>query len=167
MRRGASFAKCLVIAVLIFAADVATKAWVSSVSSQETGRLLPYVLFSNFLGVDLQITHAVNSGAAWGLFSDFPEVLVFFRLALITGLIIFFLVYHLRSSWNIPLSCIISGAIGNVYDYFHYGYVVDMIQFRFWGFNYPVFNIADSAIFIGSLWLLFLAYTEKSKHESH
>jgi signal peptidase II len=166
MRRNFSLVRCVIVALLIFSVDVATKAWVSTASSQVGKSSLPYVLFSNFCGIDLQITHAINSGAAWGLFSDFPELLVFFRLVLIAGLILFLFVCHRRSSWNLPLSCIISGAIGNVYDYFHYGYVVDMIQFRFWGFNYPVFNIADSAIFIGSLWLLFLAYTEKSKNES-
>lgn len=166
MYRGSSLVKCAFVAFFIFIADMTTKALVTAVSSQEHGHFLPYVIFSNVFGIDLQITHAVNSGAAWGLFSDFPEVLVFFRLLLITGLIAFLLISHRRSSWSVPLSFVISGAIGNVYDYFRYGHVVDMIQFRFWGFNYPVFNIADSAIFIGSFWLLFLAYTEKSKNES-
>lgn len=122
---------------------------------------LPFVVFSNFLGIHLQITHAVNSGAAWGVLAEFPGMLVLVRIILIAGLIVYLLSNTRRPQWNAPLCLIISGALGNVIDYFHYGYVVDMIQFRFWGYEYPVFNVADSAIFIGSFWILLSVMGEK------
>ncbi len=110
----------------------------------------------------MQITHAINTGAAWGVLADFPNALVLVRILLISALIIYFLGVNHRPSWNVPLCLIISGAIGNVIDYFYYGYVVDMLQFQFWGYDYPIFNIADSAIFIGSFWILLSASFEKS-----
>ena len=42
-----------------------------------------------------------------------------------------------------------AGALGNVLDIFLYGHVVDMFYFVFWGWSYPVFNLADASIFIG------------------
>ncbi len=101
-------------------------------------------------------------GAAWGVLADFPNALVVVRLLLIGALVVYFAGVNKRQEWNIPLTLIISGAIGNVIDYFHYGYVIDMFQFCFWGFEYPVFNVADSCIFIGSIWILLSATMEKS-----
>lgn len=156
-----TYAKYALVAFLIIALDYATKAWVVAQSVE-----LPYVLFTGLFGVDLQITHVVNTGAAWGVFSDFPRLLVLFRIGLISALLVYLLAYNRHTSWGMPLACIISGAIGNVFDYFHYGYVVDMIQFCFWGYDYPVFNVADSAVCLGSLRLLYLAYTEKAHEHS-
>lgn len=121
----------------------------------------PFVILQNFFGIDLQITRTANYGAAWGIFSDFPQALVWLRFALIAGLICYLLFFNDRPSWRLPLVLIISGAIGNVIDYFIYGYVVDMIHFCFWGYDYPVFNIADSSIFIGSVWIILSAFLEK------
>jgi signal peptidase II len=49
---------------------------------------------------------------------------------------------------------ILAGAVGNVFDCIVYGHVIDMFCFIFWGYIYPVFNIADAAIFCGILMLL-------------
>jgi signal peptidase II len=125
-------------------------------------RSLPRVVVEDFLGIHVQITHATNSGAAWGIFSDFPHFLVVFRLLLIASLIVYLIAYNTKLSWQLPLVCIVTGALGNVLDYFLYGSVVDMIQINFWGYDYPVFNVADSAIFIGSFWLLILSLFEKT-----
>lgn len=140
-----------------------SKEWVSQIAAMpEIPSPFPYLIFDNFFGIRLQITHAVNSGAAWGVLDDFPRLLVLVRLLLISALIVYLFGVNHRPQWNVPLTCIIAGALGNVIDYFHYGFVIDMIQFRFWGYEYPVFNLADSAIFIGSFWILCSAMSEKS-----
>jgi signal peptidase II len=126
----------------------------------------PFVVFENFFGIELSFTHTVNSGAAWGIFADFPKVLVMLRLILIIVLIYYLIIVNKRKSWRIPLVLIISGAIGNVIDNFLYGYVIDMIHFRFWGYDYPVFNIADSSIFIGSIWIMSSVLFESKKTKS-
>lgn len=156
-----SWKSCLFLSLVLIAVDAFTKAYVNSVSLHAASPL-PYVVFSDFYGIKMQITHAINMGAAWGVLADFPNALVFVRILLIAALIIYFLGVNHRVQWNAPLCLIISGAIGNVIDFFHYGYVVDMIQFTFWGYEYPIFNIADSAIFIGSFWILLSATMEKS-----
>ena len=115
----------------------------------------------------MQIAYAENTGAAWGIFSDFPFLLVLFRFLLIAGMCVYLVKYNTKKEWQIPLVCIISGAIGNVIDYFLYGFVIDMIQCIFWGYNYPVFNISDAAIFIGSFWILCLVlFEKKTSHDN-
>ncbi len=153
MARTSRWLTCLFVGLGILLADRVSKAWINAASLPESS-FVPYQIFSDILGIDLQITHAVNTGAAWGIFSDFPHILVGCRILMILGLILFLVRYNKHPEWQIPLVCIISGAIGNVIDFFYYGYVVDMIQFRFWGYDYPVFNFAVSAIFIGACWLL-------------
>lgn len=151
----------LLFCCALISVDALSKAWISSLVASVPSPL-PYVVFSDFFGIQLQITHAINMGAAWGVLADFPNALVLVRVLLIAALVVYFLGVNHRRQWNIPLCLIISGAIGNVIDFFRYGYVIDMIQFCFWGYEYPIFNIADSAIFIGSFWILLTATTEKS-----
>jgi len=119
-------------------------------------------IFKDFLGIELSISHQTNLGAAWGLFGKYQEPLLYFRIFLITALLIYTLFLNTHKSWNIPLAMIIAGAIGNVMDYFIYGHVVDMIHFVFWGYDYPVFNVADSAICIGIVCLLISSFNEKT-----
>lgn len=118
-------------------------------------------VFKSFLGIDFSIVHQINTGAAWGMFSNFQDYLLFFRVITI-GIILSYLVFFNKTPLRrFPLLLILSGAIGNVADYFIYGHVVDMFYFNFWGYSYPVFNIADSAIFCGVAMLLFQSYSRK------
>jgi signal peptidase II len=149
------------IGATVFLLDLISKSWVQAISDVEP-ELLPQVLIHDFFGISLQITHASNTGAAWGVFADFPHLLVAFRLLLITALIVYAVYYNKHKEWVVPLVLIISGALGNVVDFFIYGFVVDMIQVNLWGYDYPIFNIADSAIFVGSIWLLMLSLFEKN-----
>lgn len=149
----------LFIAILLI--DFCTKSWVRESFFVDSGTF-PLILWKDFFGISASVTYAVNSGAAWGMFAEFPKLLVFFRVVLISGLIVYLLFYNNKKEWQLPLVCIVSGALGNVLDYFLYGHVIDMIQVAFWGYNYPVFNIADSSIFIGAAWLLVLAFFEKA-----
>lgn len=155
-------AKALIASLLIFVADFASKSWVQALSENDP-HSLPQVIVHNFFGIHAQITHATNSGAAWGIFADFPTLLVIFRLLLIALLVVYLIGYNTKPKWQIPLACIISGALGNVVDFFIYGSVIDMIQVNLWGYDYPIFNIADSSIFIGSFWLLILSLFEKNR----
>lgn len=76
-------------------------------------------------------------------------------MGLIAGLCVYLFCFNRDSSWQIPLILIIAGAVGNVADFFLYGHVVDMLHFVFWGYDFPIFNVADSAISIG-IGLLFV-----------
>lgn len=112
-------------------------------------------VFRDFLGIEFSLNYMANKGAAWGVFGDYQIPLLLLRIGLIAGLVIYFVKYNTYPILQIPLALIIAGAVGNVLDYFIYGHVIDMFHFVLWGYDFPVFNVADSAISIG-IGLLFL-----------
>ena len=64
----------------------------------------------------------------------------------------------------LPLALVLGGALGNVIDRAVLGYVVDFLYFHYRDFAWPAFNIADSAIFIGAVWLVWDSLL--GKHET-
>lgn len=137
-------------------ADFFSKRWIIAHLSIGSS----FLVFRDFLGIQFSITHATNRGAAWGVLANYPHALLILRLVTVVSL--FALVYlkwtHKRA--EIPFILILSGALGNIIDFFLYGHVVDFFAFTFWGYPFPVFNVADSAIFCGMAllviyWLFF------------
>ena len=66
----------------------------------------------------------------------------------------------------LALTCVLGGAIGNLYDRLVYGHVVDFLQFHWqqvWYF--PAFNVADSAITIGVILMLLESFVSKKPEE--
>lgn len=122
-------------------------------------------VFRNFFGIEFSISHATNRGAAWGVLAEYQFYLLLFRLVLVVGLIIYFLFYNTRQSWFFPLAFIIAGAAGNILDAFIYGHVVDMLHFVLWGYDFPVFNVADSSIFLGVSWLVLDSWLNEKKQK--
>lgn len=117
-------------------------------------------IFQNFAGIEFSINHMTNTGAAWGVLGNHQLPLIILRIGLIVGLIFYLCYFNRLSSWQLPLILIMAGALGNVIDFFIYGHVVDMLHFVLWGYDFPVFNIADSAISIGITSLFFLSFFE-------
>lgn len=105
----------------------------------------------------LDFTYIRNEGIAFGI--NFPGGKIFFIIFPI--LITFYLISLLKNkefednSSQIALYLIIGGAIGNILDRIFRGYVVDFIDFHINGSHWYVFNIADSAVTIGLLFLLY------------
>lgn len=112
----------------------------------------------------LHITFVTNTGAAFGLFKN--STLVFVLISILAIAVIATLILRsikkgnlLSRPWlNYGLILILSGAIGNLIDRLRFSYVIDFIDVRIW----PVFNISDSAITIGTL-LLLLSLTRPSR----
>ncbi|MEC7838693.1 MAG: signal peptidase II [Chlamydiota bacterium] len=120
-------------------------------------------VFSNFLGIEFSLVHAINRGAAWGIFADYQGLLMIFRIILIGVVINYAIFFNKNRSYDYPFMLIICGALGNILDYFLYGHVVDMFNFVLWGYDYPVFNIADTAICVGIIWLVFFSSPQNQK----
>lgn len=103
----------------------------------------------------LHFTLVENTGAAFGLFKNsasFFVIISALAIFVISGLIIRYIrkgVFLSRPALHYGLVLIFSGAIGNLIDRLKFGYVIDFIDVRIW----PVFNIADSCITIGTLLL--------------
>lgn len=111
-------------------------------------------IFENFLGIKLSISHVTNRGGPWGVIAAHHDALVILRIFAIVCLSIYLFFFNEIRFRQAPLCLIISGALGNVIDSFVYGHVVDMIHFVFWGYSFPVFNVADASIFLGVIALL-------------
>ncbi len=120
--------------------------------------LFPYggqPVFSKFLGgIDFSLNLVKNKGAAWGLLSQYPQLLVYTRIGIVLflGWKVFFSKMGFFRAFSLLLICV--GACGNLIDYFIYGYVIDLFHVTFWGHSFPVFNVADASIFSGTVCLL-------------
>ena len=103
----------------------------------------------------LLFTYVQNTGAAFGLLKGLQPLFVGLSLAVI-GWIVREFVRHPGGhppavAWSYAL--ILGGATGNLIDRLRFGYVVDFLDLRVW----PVFNLADSAITVGVMLLLWRA----------
>lgn len=95
---------------------------------------------------------ARNTGSAFGLFQGNSGLLKFVAIAAVVALTI----YYLRAAKNDPVIALalglqVGGALGNIVDRFHRGYVVDWITVPHW----PTFNLSDCAITVGVVMLMY------------
>jgi len=156
------------LAIFLFIADALLKAYIhySVPVMNYASPIYPYGgigVFKDWHGIEFSITHVINKGAAWGAFASLQQYLLYFRLVIIGGLLTYLFFVKNSSYSKLALTLIATGAIGNVIDYFVYGHVVDMFYFVFWGYSYPVFNIADAAIFSGIFMLVTSSLFQKIK----
>ena len=102
------------------------------------------------------ITYVRNTGAA---FSILENNRIFFIIIGIIALIFIYLYLIKNKVLNkymmVCYSMLIAGIIGNMYDRIIYGYVIDFLSFNIFGYNFPVFNIADSLIVVSIILLMF------------
>ncbi len=99
-----------------------------------------------------------NRGAAFGILKNQTQLFIFTSL-FATVLILSVFKKQKHSVYNMPLSLILGGALGNLIDRIALGYVIDFLDFRIW----PVFNVADSAITIGAILLGWSILTTRNK----
>ena len=99
------------------------------------------------------IGYTKNTGAAWGMFSGHTEYLAIFSVVATLGLI-YILLLMKRGFAAFSVALVIAGAIGNAIDRIRLGFVIDFIDTYIFGYDFPTFNIADSAITVGMILLL-------------
>lgn len=106
------------------------------------------------------LTHVRNRGAAFSILADSSSPLRTIFLvgfSAISVIILLWLLWRplkLRFVTGISLALILGGAAGNLYDRAIYGEVVDFLLFYFRRWDWPAFNVADSAIVVGGLLLI-------------
>ncbi|MBT3196965.1 MAG: lipoprotein signal peptidase [Gammaproteobacteria bacterium] len=107
----------------------------------------------------MNLTLMQNKGAAFSFLADAGGWQRWF-FVLLTLIITVFLLRWLRTlsekerGLSIALALVIGGAIGNLIDRVQNGYVIDFLDFHAVGWHWPTFNVADSAIFIGAVILV-------------
>lgn len=130
----------LVLAFVWLLLDQAIKAWVQA-------QLLPSEPLALWPGV-FQITLVYNTGAAFSMLEQHPALLLGVTIALFFILLFFaFRQAHIDKLWLMAYSLVLGGALGNIVDRISLGKVVDYLDFVL--IQYPVFNFADTCIFIG------------------
>jgi len=100
-----------------------------------------------------------NAGAAFSFLqhaSGWQNWLFSFIAFVVSGLIVVDLLrIKDREVWRkIALALVLGGALGNLCDRLMYQYVIDFLDFHFMNCHWPAFNVADTAICIGSGWLV-------------
>ena len=146
----------LIAAILLFV-DQLTKYW--AITYLKTGG--PIKIIKGFL----EFSYLENRGSAFGLLQNQKFFILFVGIIFMAVIIFFLFKLPKQKKFNIVhilLAVIIAGGIGNMIDRFRYDFVVDFIYFVF--INFPVFNIADVFIVVGTivLFILFIfVYKEK------
>ena len=114
-----------------------------------------------------RLTHTENTGAAFSLFADSPvrwKTQMLIGFSLVAMVMVSVLLWKQRRAFTmtgIALSLILGGAAGNLWDRVLRGRVVDFLLFYIKQYQWPVFNLADSAIVVGaSLLVLEILFTK-------
>ena len=112
------------------------------------------------------ITNARNYGAAWSIFWEKRIYLILIALAALAFVI--FLLYREKTNTKykaIYYGLLIGGIVGNLIDRVFLGYVIDFLDFKFFGYNYPIFNFSDVVIVISVLLICVECFFPKSMFE--
>lgn len=145
----------LVTAILVLVADQVTK----SLIIERVPENSPSIEIIRGL---LYITHVKNSGAAFGMFQGYTNILAIISMVAIALIIILKVILKLNFAfYNVSLGFILGGAIGNLIDRYFMGEVTDFINLSF----IPVFNIADFSLIIGFCLLVIIIIREYFKKE--
>ena len=150
------------LVLLVLAADQLSKIWViQNFSLGESVSLLPVFNF----------TYARNYGAAFSFLGDASgwQRWFFTLIAVVVSIVLAIWLSRLAKTQlklSLALSLIISGAIGNLIDRSLYGYVVDFLHVFYQNWHYPIFNIADCAISIGAVLLIWDSFSSETQKET-
>ena len=136
-----------IVGIIVLAIDQLTKFLVATQMS--LGESIPVI------GEYLKITSHRNSGAAWGMFEG--RMLFFY---IITVAVLVFLIYFYKTEaknnllMQVGITLLMAGALGNFIDRLSFQEVVDFVDVLIINYDFPIFNVADSALTVGVIILL-------------
>ena len=141
----------MIVVIISLLLDIGSKFLVSRIFILNESK----TIIDNFLN----ITYVRNTGAAWSILDNNTWIVTVISLLIIIGIIYY--VYRNRVSkkiLKIGYGLILGGAIGNFIDRIVYGYVIDFIDIDIFGWNYPIFNLADMFIVVGVILMMIDAW---------
>ncbi|MEW6184577.1 MAG: signal peptidase II [Thermodesulfobacteriota bacterium] len=145
--------------LVVFILDMITKAYIVSHFPLYSSR----PVISGFFN----LVHIQNKGVAFGILGGSAPawrdiLLLLFPVAAMVGILIFTFGYsQQKAGILLALGGILGGAQGNLVDRMRFGGVVDFLDFFIGTYHWPAFNVADSAISLGVIYLLFRYATLK------
>ncbi len=134
------------IAVLVLILDQLVKSLVDIYLEVNESR----VVIKNFFN----ITFVHNTGGAWSILENHSYVFIILSVVAIILLVRFMFKFKKNLRNSLAFALTISGIMSNLADRIFLGYVRDFLDFKVFGYDYPIFNIADIAIVIGVLLLM-------------
>ncbi|WP_370151772.1 signal peptidase II [Ferrovibrio sp.] len=139
--RLAGLAAALVVTVL----DQLSKVWILDLMAQQVPPVIRVTGFFNLVQV-------WNTGVSFGLFQHDSEMRSLLLIGVAAAVMVWLLVWLWRGTSRLAglaLGIIIGGALGNIIDRWRHGAVYDFLDLHAFGWHWPAFNLADSAIVIG------------------
>ena len=138
------FLEFFLIILLVFL-DQVSKVFMRGILKSQSITIIP-----NFFKLEL----AFNTGGAWSILNNNVSVLIFLNILILVILCKMSSKVKETRLKSISYICLIAGTVGNLLDRIFYGAVTDFLSFNFWGYHYPIFNLADIMIVVGAFLLI-------------
>ena len=143
------FRNGMAVSAVVLAIDQITKWWIVFTVMQPP-RVIEVTPFFN-------LVMGWNFGVSFGMFDSVPGLAAWLlptAVIAITAVLVVWLYRVDRLRPAVGLGLIIGGALGNLIDRLRFGAVADFLDFYAWGYHWPAFNAADSAITVGAVALI-------------
>ena len=149
--------KIFFISVLVIIFDQVSKLVIENILN--VGQSI--TIIKNFFS----LTYINNYGAAFGIFKNSPIFLLF--ISVVALILIYSNSFNFKSNKknDLAFGFITGGILGNIIDRLFLTYVRDFLSFKLFSWYAPVFNIADSAIFVGVILLIIAIIKGDDKHD--
>lgn len=132
--------RIFIISIITFLIDMLTKYFIKD-----------RVIIKNFF----EFKRVTNDGAAWSIFSSRRLFLILIGVCAIYFIVKFISDFKETKRNTLAFGLLLGGCLGNLYDRVIYGYVRDFIYFKFGSYSYPIFNVADIGVVMGTILLLY------------
>jgi len=110
-----------------------------------------------------RILHWYNKGVAFGMFQEGGIIFILLPIIIVVGIIVYFpRIPNQEWTLRLALSMQLGGAIGNLIDRITIGHVTDFISIG----SFPVFNVADSAITVGTIVLVLGVWLQEKREKA-
>ena len=149
-----------ILSSVFLAIDLLTKHWIqTNLSIGEAISVIPGFF---------DLTYYQNTGGAWSMLDGPGMRPVFLLISLaVTVFAVWIFLKEENTILLIALCLIIPGNLGNFIDRLSLGYVRDMLAFNIFGYNFPVFNVADMCLVVGFGFVFLHMYLEEKRMKNH
>ena len=145
------------VSIIVFIVDIISKILVSNFMLEDQS----IKIINNFL----YFTYAKNTGIAFSFLEGNMLFIISMTLIIVVLLIKYVYNKKLDLKEKISYGLVLGGAIGNLFDRIIYGYVIDFIDVYIFGYDYPIFNVADSCVVVGIILILLLSFKSEGSEK--
>ena len=150
----------LILGIIVVVLDQISKFYIQNNAGVVSGtEVIPNFFYINYVK---------NTGAAWSMLSGKTTFLALISVVAI-GVMLYFLMNYKKKGDKLvvyALTLMISGALGNLFDRLYFNYVRDFLDFYIFGYDFPVFNVADMALTIGVCLLIIATLMEDNSKDT-